>query len=153
MVLQCLIVYYHLIIIVLTYGVYILIWWYRLMILLQLRYYKWTTQLNNTCTIPDFIKFTYYDETYTFNKSTVLLSTMLYCNHSNVWIVCGVILYSTFEVQCTSLSQYTIVNVSTVIVCKLMLGTVHIIMYVHFWACREIPTIIVFHSGNVIIHV
>ena len=31
------------------------------------------------------------------------------------------------------------------IVCKLMLGTV-----LHFWACREIPTIIVFHSGKLV---
>ena len=31
----------------------------------------------------------------------------------------GVILCSTFKVQCTSLTMYTVVNGSTVIVCKL----------------------------------
>ena len=79
-------------------------------------------------TVPDFIKFTYYDGSYTLIRSTVLLSSTLYCNHSNVRItftfvcdsiVLGVILCSTFEVQCTLLRMYTVVNESTVIVCKL----------------------------------
>ena len=39
----------------------------------------------NACTIPDFIKFTYYDGTYTFNKSTVLLS-------STIVLLCTVII-------------------------------------------------------------
>ena len=51
-------------------------------------------------------------------------STTLYCNHSIMWIPftfmwLDVILCSTLEVQRISLTKYTIVNRSTVIVCKL----------------------------------